>query len=80
MLSLARLSGQVWEAVAALLQTRRKRYVIVIPLAPFRVREAGRPDRHGRVDSRTDAAPVSPLREPAPPLRCRTFFYSRVFT
>jgi len=52
-------TGHVWEAVAGFLEARRERYVIVNPLATFRVREARQLNRH-KTDL-TDAEQIAEL-------------------
>ena len=52
-------TGHIWEAVAAFLAARQERYVIVNPLATFRVREARQLNRH-KTDL-TDAEQIADL-------------------
>lgn len=51
-------TGHVWEALAFMLQERGERYVLVNPLATFRVREARQMDRH-----KTDVADAEQIAE-----------------
>ena len=52
----------VWEAVAYVLRARGERYVVVNPLATYRVREARRLSRE-KTD-RPDAEPIAELGRP----------------
>lgn len=52
-------TGHVWEALAFVLQEQGERYVLVNPLATFRVREARQMDRH-KTDV-TDAEQIAEL-------------------
>jgi len=52
-------TGHVWEALAARLEEAGERYVIVNPLAVFRLREARRMDR--TKSDRTDAEQIADL-------------------
>jgi transposase len=54
-------TGHVWEALAAHLEAVGCRYVIVNPLATFRLREARRMDRT-KTDL-TDAEQIAPTRQ-----------------
>jgi hypothetical protein len=55
-------TGHVWEAVAYVLRARGERYVVVNPLATYRVREARRLSRE-KTD-RPDAQPIAELGRP----------------